>query len=514
MLSLQEGQVVDGQYELLRLIDTGGFTEVWEAKYLVAGNTVALKIYPKLDEEGIRSIEAEYKRLFELQHSNLLNVLHFGRYNGYPYLVMRLYAGGNASRKIGSCTEPDIVKCMAQIGGVLKYLHANDFVHQDVKPNNFLLDQYGNYFLADLGLSLKLRNTIRMQTRTVDNMDAASIQTGVTPPPYRAPELYDRQRSYKDPVKATDIWALGASFYEMITGDPPFGDLGGLMQINDPVVRDLPSAYSRELDKIIKSCLEKDPARRPTAAELERRALYYLENGGWEKKAPAPRKTNPVLIVIVTLALMAAGVYIVKQVLQPKKPDFALNMDTAVTKQTDTTLIHPIRQVKNDPPVTKDSVTDPPRTNPTGRDKTNPTDRDKELFVKKTDPVTPSDARVIDHPSVTSSPQSECSPRIARVSLNDRYCQVTFYFSNCTHSITLYSPGNEHSFYIRSGDKTYDMTSITTSGDDVKVPSGGLYVTATFQPLDRSTSMIDVMEGKNQLERGTIFFNFKGIRLQ
>lgn len=523
MLSLQEGQVVDGQYELLRLLDTGGFTEVWEAKYLVAGNTVALKIYPKLDEEGIRSIETEYKRLFELQHSNLLNVLHFGRYNGYPYLVMRLYAGGNASRKIGSCTEPDLVKCMAQIGGVLKYLHSHDLVHQDVKPNNFLLDQYGNYYLADLGLSLKLRNTIRMQTRTIDNMDAASIQTGVTPPPYRAPELYDRARDHKDPVKATDIWALGASFYEMITGDPPFGDLGGLMQINDPVVQDLPATYSRELDKIIKSCLEKDPAKRPTAAELERQALYYLDNGGWEKKAPAARKSSPLLIVIVTLVLMAAGVYIVWQVVQTKKPDYTQNtVDTPATRRTDTSLIHPIRQVKNDPPVIKDSTTDPPRNaekktdpNDGAGKRADPNEQKRELLVRKTDPpASSSGTRVFDRPSVTSSPQSECSPRIARVSLSERYCQVTFYFSSCSHSIMLYPPGGEHSFYIRSGDRTYDLTSITTAGDDVKVPSGGLYVTATFPPLDRGTTVIDVMEGKNQLERGTIFFNFKGIQLR
>ncbi|MBS1659577.1 MAG: serine/threonine protein kinase, partial [Bacteroidetes bacterium] len=299
MLNLEEGQIFDTNYQLLRLIDTGGFTEVWEAKYLVAGNTVALKVYPKLDEEGIRNIEEEYKRLFELQHSNLLSVLHFGRFNGYPYLVMRYYPGGNASKKIGSSSEKEIAKCLLQIGGVLKYLHENNLVHQDIKPNNFLLDQFGNYFLADLGLSFKVRDTIRMSTATVSMNDVASMQTGLTPPPYRAPELYDRKRPNTNPLKATDVWALGASLYEMITGDPPFGDLGGLMQINDPSVKDLPAEYSRDLNNLLKSCLEKDPVKRPLAADLVKKANHYVENGSWTTiKKDEKKAANPMLIIV------------------------------------------------------------------------------------------------------------------------------------------------------------------------------------------------------------------------
>src|SRR5258708_40246477 len=99
MNNLSHGQEFDGHYQLIRLIDTGGYAEVWEAKYLVAGNIVALKIYPRLDEEGAATIESEYNKLFELQHSNLVNALHFGRYQNYPYLVMRYYPGGDGSAK-------------------------------------------------------------------------------------------------------------------------------------------------------------------------------------------------------------------------------------------------------------------------------------------------------------------------------------------------------------------------------------------------------------------------------
>lgn len=323
MLSLQEGQSFDGQYELKRLIDTGGFTEVWEARYLVAGNTVALKVYPRLDEEGCRNIEEEYKKLFELQHSNLVNVLHFGKYNGYPYLVMRFYSGGNASRKIGDCSEQEIAKCLLQIGGVLKYLHANDFVHQDIKPNNFLLDQYGNYYLADMGLSLKVRNTIKMYTRTAHDKEVSSIQTGITPPPYRAPELYDRQGG-SQPVKATDIWALGASLYEMITGDTPYGDLGGLMQVNNAPLRDLPPQYSPGLNRILKDCLEKEPWKRPAAAQLEKMANHYIEDGKWPEeerkdKEEEKKKKNlhPLVLVVIIILLFTGGVFVLKMFKKP-----------------------------------------------------------------------------------------------------------------------------------------------------------------------------------------------------
>jgi serine/threonine protein kinase len=507
MLNLEEDQIFDSQYQLLRLVDTGGFTEVWEAKYLVAGNTVALKVYPKLDEDGIRNIEQEYKRLFELQHSNLLNVLHFGRFNGYPYLVMRYYPGGNASRKIGSCSQQEIAKCLSQIGGVLKYLHANSIIHQDIKPNNFLLDQYGNYYLADLGLSLKVRDTIRMftQTKTTDGAEIASIQSGITPPPYRAPELYDRQRGNKDPLKATDIWALGASLFEMITGEPPFGDLGGLMQMNDPRPADLPASYSRDLDRIIKSCLEKDPLKRPTAAELEKKACYFVDNGQWEEKKKAVGNSSPLLIAAVTILLMVTGVYAIQHIIRPSPiingKDTTLLAHNNDMPHVDSPLIHPIRVFKPEGNLKKvvDSITLAP-TPSSGRSIAT---RTKE----------PTGFNSIDYPVVNNKPHSNCAPTISRIVRNGNATRVTFYIGQCAGTVSLFPPGSEGAFYIRTGGRFYDLEAIEPEGQGMTVPSGGLYFTATFPSLDESIREIDIMEGKNQLDRTMSYFNFKGVQL-
>jgi len=534
MLSLQEGQLFDGQYELHRLIDAGGFAEVWEAKYMVAGNTVALKIYPRLDEEGIRNIESEYKKLFELQHSNLLSVLHFGRFNGYPYLVMRYYPGGNGSRKIGDCSEQEIAKCLQQIGGVLKYLHANDFVHQDVKPNNFLLDQYGNYYLADLGLSLKVRNTIKMYTQSVNKTnDIASIQSGITPPPYRAPELYDRQRVSTEPVKATDIWAFGASLYEMITGEPPFGDLGGLMQMNDPIVKDLPPQYSRGLNDILQSCLDKETWQRPTAAQLEKMANYYIENGAWpvvkkndgngdggndggggkkDEDVQKKKRMNPLLIAVITIIGMIIGVFAIKNLIKPSGPVFVPTSDTtgtakrrsdslaALTNQR-SIIDSYVRQIADTPikkdPIIKDPIVskDPP-------------------IVRQ--PVHPKEeAGIISYPAVREKPKSSCAPEITKIVRATTGLRVFFHLPKCDAKVSLYAPGSEQSFYIRNRatGKTYELVSISRSGEGIQVPDEGLSFTAVFEPINDDIQEIDLMEGKNQLALGMNFYNYKGIRL-
>ncbi len=366
MINLEPGQIFDEKYQLIRLIDTGGFSEVWEAKFLTAGNIVALKVYPRLDEEGVKNLELEYSRLFELQHSHLLNALHFGKYLGYPYLVMRYYTGGNASKKIGEMNESEIAKCISQIAGALYYLHSNDIVHQDIKPNNFLLDQKGNYYLGDLGLSLKLRNTITRQTQL--RSDAG--RSGSTPAAYRAPELWEKQDG-KFPLKETDIWAFGASLYEMITGELPFGDLGGFFEKNKRTIEPLPAGFSNELFIIINNCIEIDPNKRPTALQLEDWAHHYLMKGywfsesgveatqplpvwnvtpdspnvTWDSKNPASpaKKKNPGLVLVFILVFAIFATIIIGVNMNPDDSSAVQSMQAI----GDTTSINPGISVKD-----------------------------------------------------------------------------------------------------------------------------------------------------------------------
>ncbi|HLZ86142.1 MAG TPA: protein kinase, partial [Puia sp.] len=105
---------------------------------------------------------------------------------------------------------------------------------------------------------------------------------GVTPPQYRAPELWKNPSRGQEALTATDIWAFGASIYEMITGDMPFGDLGGRMQMSDPYMRPLPAPWPEELNGILVRCLDREPGARPTAAMLEKWAGRWVETGKWK----------------------------------------------------------------------------------------------------------------------------------------------------------------------------------------------------------------------------------------
>jgi serine/threonine protein kinase len=318
MIILEPGQNFADSYQLVRFIDTGGFAEVWEAVFM--GETVALKIFPKLNEEGVEKVKAQFAES-KLLHTHLIVPRHFGVYDGRPYFVMNFCGGGNASRKIGECDEKELAKCIFHIAGALAYLHENEYVHQDIKPNNILLDNRENYYLTDLGLSVKLRQTIRRYTQGInEKKDNKTTGTaGIAPACYRGPELYNNTSISKPPLQASDIWAFGATIFEIASGDVPFGELGGMVQVNNPEPPDLPNSFSPEFNSIIKKCLAKETWDRPKASDLEEWAGYYLKHGRWpeHKVGPEPPVT-PVItsdplppwkkILLIAIPILIIGV--------------------------------------------------------------------------------------------------------------------------------------------------------------------------------------------------------------
>jgi serine/threonine protein kinase len=282
-------QPFSGKYELLQMLDSGGFANVWLAKHIKGGNEVALKIYAHQNDEGIESFRQEYAQFAHLRHEALVNATDFDEVDGCPFLVMPYYSGGNAARLVGHFTEQDAAKLILQVGSALAYLHEHNVVHQDIKPNNFLLDKNGNFLLSDLGLSLKTRATFLQPT------DSPNNQKGATPPCYRAPELFGNKTKIVQPIKATDTWAFGASLFELITGDVPFGELGGVEQKADPSVPQMSVAVSPELQKIVSWCLDAETWERPTSLKLFEWARHFKETGRWFPQGDrfVTKKTNP-----------------------------------------------------------------------------------------------------------------------------------------------------------------------------------------------------------------------------
>jgi len=532
MLTLQPGDVFAEHYQLKRLIDTGGFAEVWEATFLTAGNTVALKIYPKLDAEGVKNIEDEYLNQSELSHSNLLIARYFGKYNGYPYLEMRYCSGGNASARLGSYSEGDMARCIAQIGSALAYLHANGIVHQDVKPNNFLLDAKGNYYVADLGLSLRVRSTIRKYTQSKNNK-ADSIYAGVTPPPYRGPELYDRSGgTAPGPVMASDIWALGASLYEMITGDVPLGEFGGLMQLNQPDPPNLPEGFSAELNHIIKKCLSRQTWDRPRAVELQQWAQHYLDKGTYgvtmgvatvqedggavrdggtirdgstvrdgskgqgdgrtgDSKGGGGRKKIQWVVIAAVVILAAFGIKWAIDKGQPPKVVASLDPGMSMTVKKDT----PERIV--DSPVKKGPINNIKDTG------------------SKTNPVAPATPKstVIEHPSIGTRPKSGYID-IVRVERTSSSLNITFRVKKFANSATVSIFGPEdpdHCFYVLAGGKKYRLMSVDKKGKGISFTSDFLSFTASFAKIPDYITQINVIEGEDQDSPDLNYWNFRDV---
>ena len=249
-----------GKYRLVRYIGSGTFGEVWEAEDIHLGVSVALKFYVALDESGQNEFKTEYYNTHGLSHRNLLTVKTYDFHNNRPYLVMDLCHSGSVENLCGSMTdEREIWRFIRDVASGLAYLHEKDIVHQDIKPANILINTSGDYVISDFGISRNLRATMRKQSKRQGNKSSGSIS-------YMAPERFS---SDPIPVKASDIWSVGASVYELVTGTLPFGKFGGSVQNAGAGMPDLPQTVSPALKKVIYGCLQKETWERFPAEKLE-----------------------------------------------------------------------------------------------------------------------------------------------------------------------------------------------------------------------------------------------------
>lgn len=267
---------------LKRKIGRGSFGEVWLAADNYIGVDVAIKIYVALDSNGLEEFKNEFRNVCRLNHPNLLRPDFFDHQNDCPYLVMA-YCPGVVGRKVGQMSEQEIWKLIRDVSAGLAYLHERDILHRDIKPDNILISEQGEYVISDFGLSHRMRSTLRRASSRYNGSDRVSGTIG-----YMAPEMFTGQ---PNAVKATDIWALGATIYEAITGELPFCGQGGVMELHGAQLPVLPSGYSAELSDLVRRCLAKETWDRPTAIEINDVACHFRENE--QKPSPAKPATPP-----------------------------------------------------------------------------------------------------------------------------------------------------------------------------------------------------------------------------
>lgn len=290
-MEYREGNMIDGRYRLEQFIGSGSFGEVWVATDTRTDLEVAIKIYISMDKHGLEEFTKEFQVSFDLNQTNLLhsNYLGVNAEDNRAYLIMPYCPDGSVSCLIGRMDEKALWKFVKDVASGLAYLHGHNppIIHQDIKPDNILISRTGDYLITDFGISRQVRNTLRRSARSASVAGA---------PAYMGPERYS---SSPMPVKASDIWSLGATIYELATGELPFCGMGGVMQKNGADMTQLPDQYSEEFRSLVYSCLALETWDRPSAKQLAEEAsrqLYSLEVTGTtaaiEKVQEDPSSTN------------------------------------------------------------------------------------------------------------------------------------------------------------------------------------------------------------------------------
>ena len=199
---------------------------------------------------------------------------------------MKYCPNGSLASRVQYMSERDMWTFLRDVASGLEYLHSQQpdpIVHQDIKPDNILVDEQGRYLITDFGISKRIRSSLRKMSTT--NTTAGSM-------PYMAPERFSAEPT---PVKASDIWSLGATIYELATGELPFSGMGGGMQAGGAERPNLPSEYSATLNDTMRACLAKETWDRPQAAQLRQLAQAILD--GNKPQAPwldkTPKETQP-----------------------------------------------------------------------------------------------------------------------------------------------------------------------------------------------------------------------------
>ena len=273
-MELKPNALLNSRYRLIEEKGRGAFGEVWLARDEQLDLDVAIKIYIALDDRGMDDFRTEYRTSWTLNHPNLLHAFHFDMDGRHPYLVMP-YCPGKSTALIGTADENLIWKFIRDVSSGLSYLHGLDIIHHDIKPDNILSGEDGTFLISDFGISTKMRSTLRRNSARSLNND--SIGGAL---PYMGPETFSDNPTA---VKATDIWALGATLFEIVTGELPFFGQGGGMQLHGAAVPQINAPCSDELRDLISACLAKDTWDRPTAQQLAEYAQALIDG-----KSPTP----------------------------------------------------------------------------------------------------------------------------------------------------------------------------------------------------------------------------------
>jgi hypothetical protein len=248
-------------YEPLEEIGRGPMGEVWRARQISLGREVALKMFPGGNHDDLERFRRGAEDQARLKHANIVPVYEVGE--AVPFIAMELGEGGGLDRKLAGRPQPpaEAARCVETLARAMHYAHGQGIIHRDLKPANVVLTKDGVPKITDFGLAKRLEAT------TGPTQSGALLGTL----PYMAPEQVSGKSAAVD--RRTDVYALGAILYEMLTGRVPFQAKGALellqqVQKRNPMrLRRIAPRVDRRLESICLQCLEKKPRWRYRTAE-------------------------------------------------------------------------------------------------------------------------------------------------------------------------------------------------------------------------------------------------------
>lgn len=319
------GSLVFNRYRLQRVLGRGGMGVVWLGVDTKLERAVALKFLPDAigaDPAALRELKDETRRGLELAHPNIVRIYDFVDDDEAAAISMEFVDGKSLSEQ--RLAKPhrvfsidDISRWVGQMCDALDYAHLQKrIVHRDLKPANLMLNSESEIKITDFGIARSVSDTMSRVSRAQHGTSGTLL--------YMSPQQAMGDR----PHPTDDIYALGATLYELLTGKPPFysGDVS--MQITTKTApslkvrrEELETGATDDIPKVwedaIASCLEKEPGKRPqTAGEFARRlglalrcetqaAPVKTKAGGLKqiemtsKTEALPKKKSPMVAIVV-----------------------------------------------------------------------------------------------------------------------------------------------------------------------------------------------------------------------
>jgi serine/threonine-protein kinase len=266
-----------GDYELIEELGRGGMGVVYRARQISLDRVVALKMILRGDDASSTDLvrfRAEAESAAQLQHPSIVPVYEVGDVDGRPFFSMKLIKGTTLAKRLaeGPLPSRQAAELLAPICRAIAEAHRCGVLHRDLKPSNILIDEEGRSYVTDFGLAKRFG--LSEQMRANDPAHAVNVTlTGaiIGTPGYMAPEQAAGRNG--DVSTATDIYALGAILYAMLTGRPPFQaasavDTVLMVREQDPLPpRMLNPKADLDLEMIALKCLQKPSDLRYASAD-------------------------------------------------------------------------------------------------------------------------------------------------------------------------------------------------------------------------------------------------------